>query len=125
MSNVFQPVYNWAGPLSLDGDTFTPGSGKTWFLFASGSGWSTSGGELIGMSVLVNEIQVGICQVMTNEASSHKAFVPICVPLTENELTPGQPATVRLEPYNDATVTDLNDYFNVTVVEIDGTASAG
>ena len=116
MSNVTQPIYNWQGPLPLDGDPFTPTRDGTILLLASGSGWSTDEGGLIGMNILVNESLVGTSQVFTNEERSHKAFIPICVPLSG--LTPGQPATVRLEAL-DGTTTDYNDYFNVTVVEID------
>lgn len=116
MANVTQPIANWQGPLPIDGDAFTPQGNGTFFLFASGSGWTPNGGSLIGMNVYVNENWVATSQVWTNQASSHAAFVPVCVPLTG--LQQGQPATVRLEAF-DGTTTDLNDYLNVTVVEID------
>jgi hypothetical protein len=116
MANVTPAISNWQGPLPIDGDAFTPTSNGTFLLFASGSGWSTGGAALIGMNVIANGTWVGSSQVWTNPAYSHAAFVPICVPLSG--LTPGQPVTVRLEAFNETT-TDLNDYFNVTVVEID------
>lgn len=117
MSNVFQPISNWQGPLPIDGDVFTP-QGKTFFLFASGSGWAREQG-LIGMDVYVNDVYAGTCQVVTNEVNSHKAFIPICVALSG--LQTGQPATVRLQPIEGGitTITDVNDSFNVTVVEMD------
>lgn len=109
------PVYtNAAGPLPLSGDTFTSHGGVL-TLNASGSGWSGKGSSLIGMKVLVDGNAVGTAQVFTNEANSHKAFIPISVSL------PGVGAgthVVVLQPLP-GTTTDHNDFFNVTVVEVD------
>jgi hypothetical protein len=105
---------NSAGPLPLAGDTFTSHGGAL-TLNASGSGWSTNGSALIGMNVLVDGVVMGTSQVFTNEASSHKAFIPISVAL------PGVGSgahVVVLQPLS-GTTTDFNDFFNVTVVEVD------
>jgi hypothetical protein len=109
------PVYaNAVGPLPLSGDTFTSNGGVL-TLNASGSGWSSAASAVIGMNVLVDGTVVGTSQVFTNEASSHKAFIPISVPL------PGVGAgshVVALQPLS-GTTTDHNDFFNITVVEVD------
>jgi hypothetical protein len=105
---------NAAGALPLAGDTFTS-HGGTLTLNASGSAWSTSAGALIGMNVLVDGVVVGTSQVYTNEAQSHKALIPISVAL------PGVGAgahVVVIQPLS-GTTTDFNDFFNVTVVEVD------
>jgi hypothetical protein len=105
---------NAAGPLPLSGDTFTSHGGVL-TLNAAGSGWSGGGAALIGMNVLVDGNVVGTAQVYTNEAGSHRAFISISVSL------PGVGSgahVVVLQPLP-GTATDSNDFYNVTVVEVD------
>lgn len=113
-ANITAVYANAAGPLPLSGDTFTSHGGVL-TLNAAGSGWSSKVDSLIGMNVLVDGKPMGTAQVFTNEAASHKAFIPISVSL------PGVGAgthVVVLQPLP-GTNTDGNDFFNVTVVEVD------
>jgi hypothetical protein len=88
--------------------------GGTLIISAAGSGWSDTKDQLIGMNVYVDNNKVGTAQVWTNEAASHKAFVPVFAVV--NNVSKG-PHTIKLEPLNSATNTDQNDYFRVTVEE--------
>src|SRR4029077_608445 len=76
MWNVTQVMNERNGPLTLTpvfGATFNTGGG-TLLIFASGSGFSPSGGP-IGMQILVDGKERGRALTFTNEIQSHKAFV--------------------------------------------------
>jgi hypothetical protein len=97
----------------IDG-TYNKRGGGTLLISAAGSGWSSNKDQLIGMKVYVDNNRVGTAQVWTNEAASHKAFVPVFAVV--NNVSKGQ-HTIKLTPLNAATNTDQNDYFRVTVEE--------
>jgi archaellum component FlaG (FlaF/FlaG flagellin family) len=90
--------------------------GGTLIFHVSGSGWSGAANNKIGMSVLVDGAKVGQVWSYTNEANSHKAFVPGAF------VVKNKPAdTVNIELDNAGfpnTNIDPNDNFKVTVVEI-------
>ena len=106
-------VINDHGQLPLSG-TYNKRAGGTLLISAAGSGWSSTKDKLIGMKVLVDNQEVGVAQVWTNEAASHKAFVPAFEVV--NNLPKGT-HTIKLEALNGDTTTDQNDYFRVTVEE--------
>ncbi|MCA1636352.1 MAG: hypothetical protein LC802_22350 [Acidobacteria bacterium] len=90
---------------------FTTNGGLV-ILFVSGSGWAPNGG-LIGMSVKVDGALKGNMRAFTNEPGSHKSFVPGQLVLA---LDAGQ-HTLLLEALP-GTASDLNDFYNVTAVEM-------
>jgi hypothetical protein len=106
-------VIDTNGALPKEG-TYNKRRGGTLIISAAGSGWSSNNDQLIGMNVYVDNNRVGTAQVWTNEAASHKAFVPVFAVV--NNVSKG-PHTIKLEPLNPATKTDQNDYFRVTVEE--------
>jgi hypothetical protein len=101
------------GPLPLTG-TYNKRAGGTLLISAAGSGWSSNKDQLIGMNVYVDNNKVGTAQVWTNEAVSHKAFVPVFAVV--NNVSKGT-HTIKLEPLSPATKTDQNDFFRVSVEE--------
>jgi hypothetical protein len=105
-------VINTTGDKALTG-TYQKRKGGTLLISAAGSGWSKTKDQKIGMNVLVNGNQVGTAQVWTNEAESHKAFVPAFEVV--NKVPKGQ-VNIKLEPLT-GTEIDQNDYFRVTVEE--------
>jgi hypothetical protein len=106
-------VIDTNGALPKEG-TYNKRRGGTLIISAAGSGWSSNKDQLIGMKVFVDNNRVGTAQVWTNEATSHKAFVPVFAVV--NNVSKGK-HTIKLEPLNAATNTDQNDYFRVTVEE--------
>ena len=106
-------VIDTNGALPKEG-TYKKRRGGTLIISAAGSGWSTNNDQLIGMKVYVDNNRVGTAQVWTNEATSHKAFVPVFAVV--NNVSKGK-HTIKLKPLNAATNTDQNDYFRVTVEE--------
>ena len=82
-------------------------------IFAAGSGYRAAGGQ-IGMFVFVDGRNVGIARSFTNEPGSHKTFS------TGHFIVTGIPAgghTMTLTLWN-STITDINDFFNVSVLEL-------
>lgn len=106
-----QTIIAKVGPLPLK-DTFKAESDVEVLIFVSGSGWSKTPGQLIGMELVIDGNPVWDCVVYTNEGSSHKAFVPSFFP---TKLSFGE-HTIMLQPVNGETQTDLNDNFNVTLI---------
>jgi hypothetical protein len=109
-------VISEAGPLPLEG-TYNKRRGGTLIISAAGSGYSAAGEQTIGMKVLVNgqPLPGGTAQVYTNEKDSHKAFVPTFEVVTG--LPAGQQVNIELQPLDNNTKTDDNDFFRVTVEE--------
>lgn len=102
-----------SGPLPKSNGAFSSGGGVL-LVFASGSGYRTSGG-LIGMRIKIDNVERGQAHVYTNEASSHKSFV------TNTLMVAGLPAanhTVALEVLDGGTITDGNDRFDLTILEL-------
>jgi hypothetical protein len=87
-------------------------NGGTMMIFASGSGFHAGGGH-IGMIVKVDGVQRGLARGFTNEPNSHKTFVPVLLV----ESIPAGSHTLTLEPIG-GTLSDPNDFYNVTIVEM-------
>lgn len=80
----------------------------------SGSGFSRSGaGAAIGMNIELNGNSIGQCTTATNESISHKAFVPVVIPVRG---TPAGNHNIALIGIANTKV-DLQDHFNVTLFE--------
>lgn len=105
-------VLNTNGALPHSG-TFTSSGGDI-VIMASGSGFNVSGADqLIGMTIKLDGALKGYSRMFTNEASSHKAFVPAFLVVTG--VTAGA-HTILLEQWSE-TASDGNDFFFVTVLE--------
>ena len=111
-------VINTTGDKALTG-TYQKRKGGTLIILAAGSGWSKDENKVIGVNVSVkgdaaqNWTLVGTAQVYTNEANSHKAFVPAIE--VANKVGKGR-VDIKLEPLT-GTEIDENDFFRVTVEE--------
>ena len=88
-------------------------------IIASGSGWTRTPGK-IGMSIAVDGTIKGYANSYSNETYSHKAFTTN--PLVVSGIAAGKhtitlaPLFGGLAPFG-GTVTDVNDFFSVTVLE--------
>lgn len=109
---ITQAMTNAQGPMPLRGNSFRS-EGGTLILSASGSGFSNNGGAIIGMNVLVDGAVVGTCKAYANQQRIHLPFIPIAVEL--RELKHGN-HVIEVQPLG-GTLTDPNDFFNVTISE--------
>jgi len=105
---VTETLVQSVGALPITANFNAEGDGPVTF-FVAGSGWAGDA-QQIGMDVLLDGESIGVCVGFTNEAVSHKTFVPIFLPVN---LSSG-PHTLTLAPLS-GTVTDTNDNFNVTL----------
>ncbi len=106
-----QTLISAVGPLPLS-NTFNAEGDVEVVFFISGSAWSQIQDSSISMTLYLDNQAIGTSVVWTNEASSHKALVPIFIPA---KLSYGQ-HTVTLQVESSATVTDLNDNFQVMLI---------
>src|SRR6185295_9874696 len=117
MWNVTQVLNQRPGALPING-AFTSGGG-TLLIFASGSGYlpiNTTGG--IGMAIQIDNVQRGTAIGYTNEPLSHKAFVANALLVTGVAAGSHSLGLVAAPGFPTATVTDSNDKFSVTIMEL-------
>jgi hypothetical protein len=111
MFNVTQIYNSRTGPLPLD-TTFVSGGG-TILVFASGSGYVSTAGQ-IGMVIRLDDEIRGYATVFTNIANDHRAITTNLLVLTG---VPEGEHTLRLENLG-STKTDRNDFFYLTILEL-------
>jgi len=101
------------GPLPLNTRSFT-NSESTLIVVVSGSGFRLTLAGKIGMSVSLDGVTIGSASSYTNELASHKAFSSSAIVV--NGVAKGA-HTITLLPLI-GTLTNADDFFNVTVMEI-------
>ncbi len=110
--NVSEPLNNAITGLPIL-VPFNTGGGSL-LLFVSGSGFSNVDGQSIGVQILVDGIFHGAAQVFTNEKLSHKSFTANAT-LVKGILAGAHTLTLIAMPN---TITDFNDFFSVTILEL-------
>jgi len=105
---------NKQGPVPLSG-TFTSKGGRL-TVTLSGSGYRAAGGTsgTLGLALTIDAVAVGTVNGFTNEPLSHKAL-PVRTFVVDS-IAAGQ-HTLAVTAQID-TITDANDYFNATVMEL-------
>ncbi len=99
------------GPLPLSATFNAPADGEVLF-FLSGSVWSGAPNALVGLQLYLDGNSIGGASVFCNEASSHRAVVPIFIPV---DLTFGQ-HTITVEAMTGSTMADVNDNIQVALL---------
>jgi hypothetical protein len=105
-----QPIFLQQGPLPLK-TSVNIQSNMPAVVTMSGSVWSNATQQLIGIALLIDGNVVGMATVFANSASMHLSVVPIEFAYT---FTIGSHEFV-LNPLNNATTSDKNDTYCVTV----------
>lgn len=98
------------GPLPVKATFNSPSSGPM-YLYVTGSVWTTTANQMIGIGVKVDDAAVGSAQVFSNTASTHRAVVPAYILV---KLAQGQ-HTITLGPATATTTADLNDFYTVVL----------
>ena len=112
-SPKFRVTNVWNQNSTLPGaSSFTSGGG-TLVICASGSGFSSTT-SVVGMNILVDGVNKGVCKTYTNETSSHKAFNSNFLVLSG--IASGS-HTIQLTVIS-PTQTDFNDFFSLSVMEL-------
>ena len=98
------------GPLPVKA-TFNSPSSSPMYLQVTGSVWTTTANQMIGIGVQIDGAAAGSAQLFSNTASTHRAVVPTYIPV---KLAQGQ-HTVTLGPATAPTTSDFNDFYTVVL----------
>ena len=100
-----------AGPLPVKATAEIMSDGPVVVTLA-GSVWSTTADQLIGIALLIDGEPTPIAaSIFSNRPTTHRAVVPAIAPYT---FTIGE-HTFELQPSTSHTISDYNDFFNLTV----------
>jgi len=106
-------VLNQIGPLPVTSGSFST-SGGTLLVYFSGSGYTNVVGK-IGMDLNIDGVFVERIGIYANNTGMHLAFVARQVVLTG--IPPG-PHTITLSPMDTETLSDSQDLYYVTILEL-------
>lgn len=112
-----QVVINQEGPLPIEVEMQSGDTG-TMMLILAGSAWSQVADVPLGVEVLLDGVVVGSARIFSNGTSEHRALVPAHIPVVLDKPFSGDDPpsyTVALQASNPQTITDVNDYFQVTL----------
>ena len=81
------------------------------YLEVTGSVWTQTANQMIGIGIKLDNQAVGQAQIFSNTASTHRTVVPTYIPI---QLKQGQ-HTLVLGPATAPTTADLNDLFTAVL----------
>ena len=104
-------IGNQKGPLPLQASFMAPGD-MPMYLEVTGSVWTTTANQMIGIQVAVDGAVLGTANIFSNTASTHRAVVPVYLPI---KLAQGS-HTIQLSlAPNTKTTSDFNDFFTAVL----------
>jgi hypothetical protein len=106
-----QVIVQQKGPLPITVN-FTPPGDSPMYLEVSGSVWTTTANNAIGIQVQVDGQTLGVCQLFSNGPNTHRAVVPGYFPL---KLTYAQHSLVLSAAPGTTTTSDYNDFFTAVI----------
>ncbi len=114
-----QIIINHSGPLPLSADVQTGSNGSA-MLFLSGSVWTQEQAGEIGIVVSLDGQEVGQAVIWSNEPAEHRAVVPVFIQIELDKPWPSETEvptyTFTLAPLNTDTLSDVNDWFQLSLV---------
>ena len=81
-------------------------------LVLSGSVWSGTANQMIGVTLELDGVAIGSASIFSNAASTHRAVVPSYIPI---KLTFGE-HKITLVASNTHTTSDFNDLYDVVLI---------
>ena len=99
------------GPLPVSVAFNAPSDGPS-FISVSGSVWSQTANQPIGIGVQLDGQTIGSAQIFSNGASTHRAVVPTYIPV---KLTLGQHKLTLIQLTGTTTTSDSNDVFTAVL----------
>jgi hypothetical protein len=107
-----QVIFNQQhGPLPLTA-TFNAPSDAPSFIEVTGSVWTQTANQPIGIGVQLDGQQIGTAQIFSNAASTHRAVVSAYLPV---QLKQGQHTLKLIQLTGTTTISDLNDLFTAVI----------
>lgn len=102
-------IGNQKGPLPIQTTFMAPGD-MPMYLEVSGSIWTQTADQMIGIEVSIDGTVIGTANIFSNASSTHRAVVPVYLPV---KLAQGS-HTIALIAAPD-TVSDLNDVYTAVL----------
>lgn len=104
-------IGNQKGPLPIKATFQAPGD-MPMYLEVTGSVWTQTANQMIGIQVAVDGAVVGVANIFSNTASTHRNVVPRYFPIKLNQ--GAHTVELTLAP-STTTTSDLNDFFNAVL----------
>ena len=104
-------IGNQKGPLPIQTTFQAPGD-MPMNLEVTGSVWTQSANQMIGIQVSLDGAVIGTANIFSNTASTHRAVVPVYIPI---KLTQGSHTLQLAVAASTTTVSDLNDRFTAVL----------
>lgn len=104
-------IGNQKGPLPIKATFQAPGD-MPMYLEVTGSVWTTTANQMIGIQVSVDGAVVGVANIFSNTASTHRNVVPRYFPIKLNQ--GAHTVELTLAP-GTTTTSDFNDFFNAVL----------
>jgi len=99
------------GPLPIKAQFMAPGD-MPMYLEVTGSVWTQTANQMIGIQVSVDGNVVGTANIFSNAASTHRNVVPRYFPIKLNQGS----HTIQLDlAANTKTTSDFNDFFTAVL----------
>ena len=117
-----ETVISQSGPLPITKQIQTGSTGPATLVIA-GSVWSKTPNVEIGIEVSFDGVDIGASEVYSNGTETHRATVPVHLAVNLDKPFTGSPPTtppvytVELRPLNSNTESDVNDNFQVTLLQ--------
>ena len=107
-----QLLLSQKGPLPITVNFKAPSDAPI-FLEVNGSVWTQTANTLIGIQVELDGVVLGVAQIFSNTAATHRAVVPAYFPV---QLKYGVQHTLTLNvTAGSKTVSDFNDFFTAVL----------
>ena len=104
-------IGNQKGPLPVQATFMAPGD-MPMNLEVTGSVWTQTANQMIGIQVAVDGNVLGTANIFSNTASTHRAVVPVYLPV---KLTQGSHTLQLSVAASTTAVSDLNDRFTAVL----------
>lgn len=104
-------IGNQKGPLPIQTTFMAPGD-MPMYLEVQGSVWTQTANQMIGIQASLDGSVVGTANIFSNGASTHRAVVPIYIPV---KLAQGSHTLQLAAAPGTTTVSDLNDFFTAVL----------
>ena len=104
-------ISNQKGPLPIQATFMAPGD-MPMYLEVTGSVWTTTANQMIGIQVTVDNNVIGTANIFSNTASTHRAVAPVYLPI---KLAQGSHTIKLALAPNTTTTSDFNDFFTAVL----------
>ena len=104
-------ISNQKGPLPIQATFMAPGD-MPMYLEVTGSVWTQTVDNIIGIQVSVDGNVVGTANIFSNASATHRAVVPVYLPI---KLDQGSHTIQLSAAPNTSTVSDYNDFYTAVL----------